>query len=109
MNSVSIDEESNMRQFVLTIKDIREEDYGNYTCHATNSLGMDRQEIIVSGKPLPPFIIPGIPASKTEYTLRYKNNNSIIFTIIFTRWRVESAFPVKEHNIYYERIMGRKV
>ena len=80
--------ETVVRQFSLIIKDIREEDYGeiitllvspsqshllagNYTCQATNSLGRESQEIEVSGKPLPPRIIPGTPSViKTEYTLR---------------------------------------
>ena len=72
MSSFPISEGSLMRQFVLTIQDIREEDYGNYTCVATNSLGMDKQEVIVSGKPLPPTILPGVlaPGSKSEYKLR---------------------------------------
>ena len=97
-----------VRQFSLIIKDIREEDYGeiilslprttfsllssgNYTCQATNSLGRDSQQIEVSGKPLPPRIIAGTPSMlRTEYTLR---------------WRVHSAFPVKEHNIFIETIL----
>lgn len=82
--------DQNIRMFVLTIRDIREEDFGNYTCHATNSLGLDKHEIVVSGKPLPPTILPGVGTSKTEFRLR---------------WSVHSAFPVQEHNIYYERIV----
>jgi len=78
------------RTFHLTIRDVREEDFGNYTCHATNPLGQARQEIVVSGKPLPPVFLSGEPGDKTEYTLR---------------WRVDSAFPVEEHNVYYERIV----
>jgi len=78
------------RTFLLTIWDVREEDFGNYTCHATNPLGQARQEIVVSGKPLPPVFLSGEPGDKTEYTLR---------------WRVDSAFPVEEHNVYYERIV----
>lgn len=82
------------RMFILMISDIREEDFGNYTCHATNSLGLDKHEIVVSGKPLPPTILPGEVISKTEFRLR---------------WSVHSAFPVWEHNIYYERIIrGQK-
>jgi len=78
------------RTFQLTIRNVREEDFGNYTCHATNPLGQARQEIVVSGKPLPPVFLSGEPGDKTEYTLR---------------WRVDSAFPVEEHNVYYERIV----
>jgi len=86
--------DQNAKMYVLTIRDIREEDFGNYTCHATNSLGLDKHEIVVSGKPLPPTILPGVSTSKTEYKLR---------------WKVESAFPVREHNIYYERVIhGQK-
>ena len=72
-------------------RDVREEDVGNYTCHATNPLGqarlthcyhhldhnddddhqpVPRQEIVVSGKPLPPVFLSGEPGDKTEYTLR---------------------------------------
>jgi len=93
MSSKPIKDE-NTRMFILTIRNIREEDFGNYTCHATNSLGFDKHEIVVSGKPLPPTILPNKGSSKTEYTLR---------------WKVDSAFPVREHNIYYERkLHGKK-
>ena len=60
----------NTRMFILKIADIREEDFGNYTCHATNSLGLDKHEIVVSGKPLPPTILPGETISKTQFRLR---------------------------------------
>merc|ERR1711892_1012004 len=41
--------------------------------------------------PLPPTILPGVGTStKTKYKLR---------------WKVYSAFPVREHNIYYMRII----
>ena len=64
---------------------------GNYTCQATNSLGKESQDIEVSGKPLPPEVLPGTPTGrKTEFRLR---------------WRVRSAFPVKQHNIFIERIL----
>jgi len=94
MSSFPLDGAGNTRQFVLTIKNIREEDYGNYTCLATNSLGMDKQEIIVSGKPLPPLILPGTLSHGRQGRSDYR-----------LRWRIDSAFPVREHNIYYERIV----
>ena len=72
------------------LRNIREEDYGNYTCVATNSLGAARREVTVSGRPLAPSLVPGTRGhTRTEYVVR---------------WRVHSAFPVREHNIYYERI-----
>ena len=59
------------RTFTLTIKDIREEDFGNYSCLATNALGQDEKEIVISGKPLPPKILSSISTgSKTTYVLR---------------------------------------
>ena len=33
----------------LSINHITEEDYGNYTCHATNRLGDAKEIIVVSG------------------------------------------------------------
>ena len=95
MSSFPLTDDRRTRQFVLTIRNIREEDYGNYTCVATNSLGAARREVTVSGRPLPPSLVPGARGnSRTEYIVR---------------WRVNSAFPVREHNIYYERISGNKV
>ena len=95
MSSFPLTEDRRTRQFVLTIRNIREEDYGNYTCVATNSLGAARREVTVSGRPLAPSLVPGARGnSRTEYIVR---------------WRVNSAFPVLEHNIYYERISGNKV
>ena len=62
---------------------------------ATNSLGAARREVTVSGRPLAPSLVPGTRGhTRTEYVVR---------------WRVHSAFPVREHNIYYERIAGNKV
>ena len=97
------------RMFILMISDIREEDFGNYTCHATNSLGLDKHEIVVSGKPLPPTILPGEVISKTEFRLRWGKNINFHDKIAWNRWGVHSAFPVWEHNIYYERIIRGQV
>ena len=95
MSSFPLTQDKRVRQFVLTIRNIREEDYGNYTCVATNSLGAAREEITVSGRPLAPSLGPGERGNtRREYILR---------------WRVHSAFPVREHNIYYERVAGTKV
>ena len=102
-----------MVMMLITTRDVREEDFGNYTCHATNPLGqarfintnvavatasllwspkalitlivmnltiLIRQEIVVSGKPLPPVFLSGEPGDKTEYTLRC--NIIIIMSII---------------------------
>ena len=30
-------------------------------------------------------------------------------TLVLFRWRIDSAFPVREHNIYYERIVETEV
>ena len=68
--------DQNAKMYILTIRDIREEDFGNYTCHATNSLGLDKHEIVVSGKPLPSSILPGVSTSKTEYKLRQINGST---------------------------------
>ena len=89
MSSKPIKDE-NTRMFILTIRNIREEDFGNYTCHATNSLGFDKHEIVVSGKPLPPTILPNKGSSKTEYTLRLMflltYYNFIIKYVLGGRW-----------------------
>ena len=79
----------------LRLGSVKESHYGEFLCRATNSLGAAKREVMVSGRPLAPSLMPGARGnSRTEYIVR---------------WRVNSAFPVREHNIYYERISGNKV
>ena len=86
---------------------------GNYTCVATNSLGAARQEITVSGKPLAPAWCPAPGEHPAQSTLSGEavraEGREARHSLWHCRWRVNSAFPVREHNIYYERVYEDKV
>lgn len=88
-NKYNMKSDSGLHTHSLIITDIGEEDYGNYSCHAANSLGEDKATLIVSGKPLKPVIVSETDSNdKNSYELK---------------WRVESAFPVTSHNVHYKR------
>ena len=92
---------------VLTLKNVRDVDFGNYSCMADNSLGRERGSIEVSGKIrinslffegqkyLPFFpgrphaakiVSPKLSAYKDQYNLT---------------WSVNSFLPIEEYRILY--------
>ena len=72
---------------VLILKNVRETDFGNYSCMADNSLGRSRGSIEVSGRPHAAKIIsPRLGSYKDQYNLT---------------WTVNSFLPIEEYRILY--------
>lgn len=72
---------------VLTLKKVKETDFGNYSCMADNSLGRDRGSIEVSGRPHRAKILsPNLGFKKETYNLT---------------WTVDSFLPIEEYRILY--------
>ena len=103
---------------VLTLKKVKETDFGNYSCMADNSLGRDRGSIEVSGKSLPTQIsrvtslcyyfhtrlfllitpyITGRPhvAKILSASLGFKKDQYNL------TWTVDSFLPIEEYRILY--------
>eukprot|EP00093_Oithona_nana_P010757 10757.XXX_265016_286838_1 [CDS] Oithona nana genome sequencing. len=71
----------------LTLKNVRETDFGNYSCMADNSLGRERGSIEVSGRPHASKIVSNSLGSfKDQYNLT---------------WTVNSFLPIEEYRILY--------
>merc|ERR1711862_341038 len=71
----------------LTLKNVRETDFGNYSCMADNSLGRERGSIEVSGRPHASKIVSNSLGSfKDQYNLT---------------WSVNSFLPIEEYRILY--------
>ena len=74
-------------RYVLLLKNVRETDFGNYSCMADNSLGRSRGSIEVSGRPHAAKIItPRLGSYKDQYNLT---------------WTVNSFLPIEEYRILY--------
>lgn len=74
-------------RYVLLLKNVRETDFGNYSCMADNSLGRSRGSIEVSGRPHAAKIItPRLGSFKDQYNLT---------------WTVNSFLPIEEYRILY--------
>ena len=72
---------------VLLLKNVRETDFGNYSCMADNSLGRERGSIEVSGRPHAAKIVsPRLGSFKDQYNLT---------------WTVNSFLPIEEYRILY--------
>ncbi|KAG5870541.1 hypothetical protein JTB14_035687 [Gonioctena quinquepunctata] len=75
----------------LTIRNVQQSDFGNYSCLVSNSIGRDKRYIELSGKPGPAKIISGQYSNPHEYELR---------------WVVQSVFPIVEVRLLYRKIMS---
>jgi len=72
---------------VLTLKNVREVDFGNYSCMADNSLGRQWGAIEVSGRPhVARIVSPRLSYFKDQYNLT---------------WTVDSFLPIEEYRILY--------
>lgn len=72
---------------VLILRNVRETDFGNYSCTADNSLGRQRGFIDVSGRPHSAKIIsPHLSYFKDQYNLT---------------WTVDSFLQIEEYRILY--------
>jgi hypothetical protein len=72
---------TNHSQTILALKDIQEDNFGDYTCRIANHLGTVQATIHLSGRPGPPVLL-----------LRESNTLS---------WTVESAEPITEYQVLY--------
>ncbi|VDK36981.1 unnamed protein product, partial [Gongylonema pulchrum] len=70
----------NYSESILAIKNIKEDNFGDYTCRVANNLGTKQKTIHVSGRPGPPHL----NVSGTRLS-----------------WRVYSVDPVIEYQILY--------
>ncbi|XP_065202947.1 lachesin-like [Planococcus citri] len=74
---------------VLTIKDMKYSDFGNYSCQATNFLGRNIKTIQVSGL-ANPAIFKADPRIRTETS----------YTLI---WEVDSYSPIIQYNLRFRK------
>jgi len=72
---------------VLTLRNVREVDFGNYSCMADNSLGRQWGSVEVSGRPhVARIVSPKLSLFKDQYNLT---------------WTVDSFLPIEEYRILY--------
>ncbi|KAH8310452.1 hypothetical protein KR044_001419 [Drosophila immigrans] len=75
----------------LTIRHIQQEDFGNYSCVADNSLGRSRKYMELSGRPGPAeFYSPKWGRSSDSYNLT---------------WKIDSYPPLEEVRLLYRRVL----
>ncbi|XP_017052573.1 neurotrimin [Drosophila ficusphila] len=75
----------------LAIKHIQQEDFGNYSCVADNSLGRSRKYMELSGRPGPAeFYSPKWGRSTDSYNLT---------------WKIDSYPPLEEVRLLYRRVL----
>lgn len=75
----------------LTVRHIQQEDFGNYSCVADNSLGRSRKYMELSGRPGPAeFYSPKWGRSSDSYNLT---------------WKIDSYPPLEEVRLLYRRVM----
>lgn len=75
---------------ILIIKKVNENDHGNYTCVATNSIGMTKQNILITQSPSQP-IITSEPIGHDKH-------------FYWLSWHVHSAFPIQLYNLIYREV-----
>ncbi|XP_037819255.1 netrin receptor DCC [Lucilia sericata] len=75
----------------LTIRHIQQEDFGNYSCVADNTLGRSRKYMELSGRPGPAeFYSPKWGRSSDSYNLT---------------WKIDSYPPLEEVRLLYRRVL----
>ncbi|XP_033165513.1 MAM domain-containing glycosylphosphatidylinositol anchor protein 1 isoform X1 [Drosophila mauritiana] len=75
---------------MLTIRHIQQEDFGNYSCVADNSLGRSRKYMELSGRPgAAEFYSPKWGRSPDSYNLT---------------WKIDSYPPLEEVRLLYRRV-----
>lgn len=74
----------------LTIRRVKAQDFGNYSCVADNQLGKNKKIITLSGLPRAPQF-----RSAAQSQWRDKYNIS---------WTVDSHAPIEEYKLYYKML-----
>lgn len=75
---------------ILIIKNIKENDFGSYDCHAENSLGISKTSIELTGRPMAP-VFKRSPTAAT-----YMEHRLI--------WQTESLSPIYEHKLKFRQV-----
>ncbi|XP_023339713.1 neural cell adhesion molecule 1 [Eurytemora carolleeae] len=76
-------------RWTIKIIDIRESDFGNYSCRATNLLGKASAVSVISGRPSPP-----------RFTSHSVNFQSSVYNLT---WTCESVSKVTEYKLRYRQ------
>lgn len=118
MNNNRISTTAVQNKHTLQINNMIQDDFGSYTCFATNELGKNQRAIVLSGLQLWRFVYA---------VLHYSNldQNCFIFTFYFLgqptkpkvtirmtddgkspeiKWTVQSYSPILEYELRYKRI-----
>ena len=75
-------------RYSLTIRRVRSQDFGNYSCVAENQLGKHKKNVRLAGEPRAPLI-----RSSIQSQWRDKYNAS---------WTVDSYAPIEEYKLYHK-------
>jgi Immunoglobulin I-set domain len=79
----------------LTIRRVKAQDFGNYSCVADNQLGKNKKIVTLSGLPRAPVF-----RSNAQSQWRDKYNIS---------WTVDSYAPIEEYKLYYKMLSHNSI
>ncbi|XP_071513616.1 protein amalgam-like isoform X4 [Panulirus ornatus] len=83
-------EHDSLHRHTLTINKVREEDFGDYTCTAENTLGQTKNTLRLTGLPkIPRMTSSPAGGEKTSYTLT---------------WETESYTPIIQYRLRYRKL-----
>ncbi|XP_031625515.1 protein amalgam-like [Contarinia nasturtii] len=84
-----LSQQSRGNRHTLTIRNVTYNDFGNYTCQASNSLGKDRASLQLSGIPsVCTFDSPTLSNHRDQYNIS---------------WVVQSFSPILEYRLFYRK------
>lgn len=87
--------ENRLTRHTLTIRRVKAQDFGNYSCVADNQLGKNKKIITLSGLPRAPQF-----RSNAQSQWRDKYNIS---------WTVDSFAPIEEYKLYYKMLSHNSI
>ncbi|XP_017771759.1 PREDICTED: neurotrimin-like [Nicrophorus vespilloides] len=95
-NGVKLDNKIRIKNnfHILTLAQVKESDFGTYTCHAVNQVGENEQHISLMNTPSKPVYLEGSRDEKAK-------DVNLIFD-------VESIFPITEYTLYYKKHSDEK-
>lgn len=79
-----------MTKHILIIKNVRENDFGRYSCRAENTMGTSAIEIELTGRPIAPIF------KRSPLVSAYMTHNLI--------WQTESLSPLFEHKMRFRQV-----
>ncbi|CAG9763061.1 unnamed protein product [Ceutorhynchus assimilis] len=86
---ITLERRKNNERNVLIVKNINENDFGVYTCVATNALGHQSKNVSLVKTP----VVRKFEKSPTNETIKD----------VILQWRVESKQPISSHEVQYRR------